>query len=245
MKELLQNTFQTQYSHEKFVEFLAVLFQKSSSDFDFQKVFPEKDEEKYSDTRHLLSFQTEDKKTIEVLSMELKTRSNVENARSYQRGLMEKYIKNRIHQGKWVDGVLVAFWNERESSWRLSFVSMELKDGKQEFSPPKRHSFLVGKGEATHTAQKQFSEILKNKKTPLYSQILEAFSVEKVTTEFFEKYKEHFLALNKQFLENEVFQKEVVEKQGVKNADFVKKLMGQVVFLYFLQKKRMVRGKER
>lgn len=196
MKKLLQNTFQNSYSHETFVEFCAEFFQKSPRDFEFQKVFPENEEEKYSDTRHLLSFETDDKKRIEVLAVELKRKSNVENARSYQRALMEKYIKNRIHQGKWVDGVFVAFYVTEESSWRLSFVHMELKEGKQEFSPPKRHSFLVGEGESTHTAQQQIAEVLKHKKTPLFSQVLEAFSVEKVTKDFYENIQNAFFALS-------------------------------------------------
>ncbi len=237
MKQLLKKTFQNKYSSPDFEGFTAKLFQKSSGDFMSQKIFKNSEEEKYSDSRLLLSLGTDDNKKIEVLSIELKTKSNVENARSYQRGLIEKYIKQRIDSGNWVDGVLVSFWNAQENSWRLSFVQMEMKDGKKEFTPPKRFSFLVGEGESTHTAEQQFLEILEKKHTPLFSQLLEAFSVEKVTNEFFDLYKRHFLALNEQFLNNETFQKEVVERQGLKNADFVKKLMGQVVFLYFLQKK--------
>ena len=112
MNQLL-NTFQNKYSSSSFEEFTAKLFQKSKEDFMNKKVFENSEEEKYSDSRLLLSLKTDDKKIIEVLSIELKTKSNVENARSYQRGLIEKYIKQRINSGNWVDGVFVSYWNAK------------------------------------------------------------------------------------------------------------------------------------
>ena len=64
----------------------------------------------------------------------------------------------------------------------------------------------------------------------------EAFSVEKVTDEFFNLYCEKFHQLREQLESIEDFRIEA-EQHNFTSAQFAKKLMGQIVFLYFLQKK--------
>jgi len=68
----------------------------------------------------------------------------------------------------------------------------------------------------------------------------EAFNIEKVTKEFFEKYRDLFLqikdSLDEVVKKDEEIRKEFQEK-GINTVDFSKKLLGQIVFLYFLQKK--------
>src|SRR5207247_9439977 len=67
-----------------------------------------------------------------------------------------------------------------------------------------------------------------------------AFSVEAVTKEFFNKYAELFgqldAALQKLAVKDKAIGRELKEK-NISMVDFAKKLMGQIVFLYFLQKK--------
>lgn len=70
--------------------------------------------------------------------------------------------------------------------------------------------------------------------------IEEAFSVEAVTKEFFTKYAELFgdiyKALDK-LIEKDKVVRDQFKAKNVNTIDFAKKLMGQIVFLYFLQKK--------
>ncbi len=108
-------------------------------------------------------------------------------------------------------------------------------------TPAIRYSYLVGAKEPTHTAQKRLLSILKDdSKLPTIDEIEDIFSVEKVTNEFFEQYKEKYLQLKEHLQQNNEF---IVEtrKLGLdvdKFAEqFSKKLMGQIAFLYFLQKK--------
>ncbi len=75
---------------------------------------------------------------------------------------------------------------------------------------------------------------------PTLEDIEESFSIENVTKEFFSEYKELFLEL-KESLENIIeknpnVKKEFVDK-NISTVDFSKKLLGQIVFIYFLQKK--------
>ena len=66
--------------------------------------------------------------------------------------------------------------------------------------------------------------------------IKDVFSVEKVTKEFYEQYRKLFEALLGDLDKNRAFQI-VASKSQINTSDFAKKLLGQVVFLYFLQKK--------
>jgi hypothetical protein len=130
---------------------------------------------------------------------------------------------------------------EKESSWRLSFVKKELnysdKGIKQVITPAKRFSYLVGENESVHTAQEFLLKLLKidSRKITL-SDIEEVFDVEKVTKKFFAEYKEKYLQLNDYLKHNNDFKIES-QKCDFTSSEFAKKLMGQIVFLYFLQKK--------
>jgi adenine-specific DNA-methyltransferase len=63
-----------------------------------------------------------------------------------------------------------------------------------------------------------------------------AFSVEAVTNEFFQLYCEKFYQLSDWLTKNEDFLAEA-ERCGFTVEQYAKKLLGQIVFLYFLQKK--------
>ena len=68
----------------------------------------------------------------------------------------------------------------------------------------------------------------------------EVFNIETVTKEFFVEYRNLFIctkeALDKEVKENARIKADFEDK-GVNTVDFAKKLLGQIVFLYFLQKK--------
>lgn len=183
------------------------------------------------------SYQDPQGKNLHILDVTLKTQIKLEQARTMQRNLIARYLKDH-----WLDGALVAFHSDNTSSWRLSFVKVEYKydekgKTKEEITPAKRYSFLVGEGEPVHTAQAQLSKIYEQTVTnPNLGQLEEAFGVEKVTREFFEKYRELFESVVVELKSNHTFQNEVV-KNNIDTESFAKKLLGQIVFLYFLQKK--------
>jgi hypothetical protein len=184
--------------------------------------------------------------TLDVLIVHLATDSKLERARTSIRNFVADHLKQRDEK----DAALVAFVSPSESSWRFSYIRMEYAtvqtDGgkvgvEARLTPARRFSYIVGEGESCHTAQSRFLNLLANDSTdPALAQIEEAFSVEAVTKEFFEKYAELFgdihAALEKLAEKNKTVREEFASK-GVRTVDFAKKLMGQIVFLYFLQKK--------
>jgi len=186
---------------------------------------------------YLGSYQDQQGKNLHILDVTLKTNTKLEQARTMQRNLIARYLKDH-----WLDGALVAFHNDNSSSWRLSFVKVEYKyddKGKpiEELTPARRYSFLVGEDEPSHTAQTQLAKIYEQTAhNPTLAQLEEAFGVEKVTKEFFEKYRGLFESVVAELRSNHTFQNEA-SRNNIDTESFAKKLLGQIVFLYFLQKK--------
>lgn len=186
---------------------------------------------------------------IEVLWVSLKKDTSLDRARTVQRNFVAWYL-NGGRGGELRKNALVAFYNEDRNDWRFSFVKLDtalIQDDKgkikivNNFTPAKRFSFLVGEFEPNHTAQSRLVSLLE-KDYPTLDEIEEAFNVEKVSKEFFENYKELFLQLKedlKNIRENEPSQRINAEftLKSISDADFCKKLLGQLVFLYFIQKK--------
>ncbi len=185
-------------------------------------------------------YKTSDEK-IDILIANLKNESSLERARVNQKNCISWYLKN-INK----DGALVAFVPPNKEDWRFSFVRIDYRfdeEGKvkEESTPARRCSFLVGKNEASHTAQSSLLPLLRNdERNPSLEDLESAFSVEKVTKEFYEKYRELFHSLKESL--DEIIKKDKkikmdFESKKINSADFSKKLLGQIVFIYFLQKK--------
>ena len=192
---------------------------------------------------HIGNYQTPDKKNIVIMSVQLVNARYVENSRSTQRSYAKKLIENGN-----ADAALIAFYTEGDPKWRLSFVrldyEMKFENGKlktaENMTPAKRYSYLVGEDEPCHTAISQFerfiTDSISNPEHPTLDDLENAFSVERVTDEFFSLYCEKFHQLREQLEANEDFRIEA-EQHNFTSAQFAKKLLGQIVFLYFLQKK--------
>ena len=186
---------------------------------------------------HIGDYEGGDHQKIALFSVCLKNDKSIENARSMQRTFVKSLLENSN-----CAGALVAFYTDAAPSrWRLSMVRMDygFTNGKisVELTPAKRYSYLVGEGEPCHTAKERLYPIfVEDDVDPGLDDLEEAFSVEAVTKEFFAQYREKYLSV-KEFLEhNTDFVREATSR-GFNSEQFAKKLMGQLVFLYFIQKK--------
>ncbi len=192
---------------------------------------------------HVGNYKTPNNENIIIMSVQLKRANSVENARSKQRSYAKKLIVNGN-----ADAAFIAFYTEGDPKWRLSFVrldyEMKFENGKlkasENMTPAKRYSYLVGESEPCHTAISQFGKFISdstaNPEHITLDDLEDSFSVERVTREFFDLYKEKFLELCEELENIEDFRIEA-EYHNFTSAQFAKKLMGQIVFLYFLQKK--------
>ncbi len=195
-------------------------------------------------------YEDSDEKRIDILIVYLKKEASIERARSMQRNFIAGYLKGNYGTDSYKDAALVAFVSPNGEDWRFSLVKLEVKldanaDGQikltDEFTPAKRWSFLVGSHEKSHTAQRQFQPILEDiENNPTLEDLEGAFNIEKVTDEFFREYRRLFIevksALDKAVKANPKTKADF-ESKGIDTVNLAKKLLGQIIFLYYLQKK--------
>lgn len=186
---------------------------------------------------HIGNYHGDNGEKIAIFSVALKKGDSVERSRTMQRN----FIKPLIEAGNCA-GALVAFYTPEEpDKWRLSFIRLdyEFSKGKvtEKLTPAKRYSYLVGKGEPCNTAKQRLFPIFQDDtNNPGIDELEEAFSVEKVTNEFFQLYCEKYHELREYLESNEDFMQEA-QIRNFTSEQFAKKLLGQIVFLYFIQKK--------
>ena len=243
--KLLNQTFNNNFDVVRYIKFIKELFNEIKiNQRDCTKYIANEYKEYISSFIKIADYKDSDSKEMEVLIVKLNRTSSKDRARVMQRNFVANWLGKT---GK--DVALVVFYDDTDD-WRFSFVKMEyslIKDesGKvrpvKELTPAKRYSFLVGVNEPNHTCRKQFLKlVMEEEVNPLSKEIEQAFSIDKVTKEFFEKYKELYLDL-KEELEKLVKRDEHVKKEfeekGISIIDFARKLLGQIVFIYFLQKK--------
>lgn len=140
--------------------------------------------------------------------------------------------------------VLACFYQKGNPAFRLSLITRSLnEDGGIDYSSSKRQSFTLGKNETTNTAEQNFQKLFTNwQSSPTQATLSEAFSVEPVTKAFFESYKalydEKLTFLSKDQAIVNIFAKAYPQEDPLKAiSTFIKKLLGRIVFLYFIQKK--------
>ncbi len=249
-EEIITETFENEFNKDRFTEFLKNLLKSfEEKTFVYEgKYIPDAFKPYISSLERIGKYVYDDKE-IDLLIVKLKKEESLERARSIQRNFIAWYLKGS-RGGKLKDAALVAFVSPNSEDWRFSLIKMDYRfeetpsgkvKVKEEFTPAKRWSFLVGKNEKSHTAKSRFQPILeKDDHKPTLEDLEDAFNVEVVTKEFFEKYRDLFvktkLELDK-ILEKEPKVKEEFESKNINTVDFAKKLLGQIVFLYFLQKK--------
>jgi hypothetical protein len=248
-KNLIRETFNRSFDKNLFIRFVKELL--NEIDESKAKVWPKQYvkhafHEGVQYYERIGTYIAPEGEKIDILIVYLEKETTLERARTLQRNFAAHHLKTRAEK----DAGLVAFVSPNNDDWRFSLVKMEYnleragKDKvkvKEELTPSKRFSFIVGKNENSHTAQKQLLPILEeDKHNPTLKEIEKSFSIEIVTKDFFNKYKDLFLSFTEELekiIEKDSKIKKDFEIKGINTADFGKKLFGQIVFLYFLQRK--------
>jgi len=151
------------------------------------------------------------------------------------RNLLRKYWKD-------IDAAFIVYHRPENDNWRFSYVS-ELTgfDAEGELikvkTEPKRYTYILGEGESCRTAAERFEIIARKGNEAILDDVKDAFSVEKLSKSFFNEYKVHYenyceFMVAKPFIRQTIFNG---DEKAIR--DFVKKMLGRIVFLYFIQKK--------
>ena len=133
---------------------------------------------------------------------------------------------------------LIVTFSQKESHYRFSYIKSEIdwvteNKVKKSFSNPKRLSFLLGVGSKVHTAIKHLIQRGRVKTT---EDLFSRFNIEIVNDEFYDHYKNLFLGLVLNLEKDKNFSN-FAKKINLEIKHFAKRLLGQIVFCYFLQKK--------
>lgn len=139
------------------------------------------------------------------------------------RKLIQPYLKYDV------DGAIAVF--DDGNHWRLSYIC-DLKEGN---TAAKRFSYILGDEQGQYkTPIERLGKVAEKNGRFKLSDLREAFSVDALSKEFFDEYHRHYdIIINE--LKGQGF-------EGATIHDYVKKMMGRIVFLHFLQKKSWLNG---
>jgi adenine-specific DNA-methyltransferase len=193
---------------------------------------------------------------IGIFEVELNEKVNINRNRVAVRNLIKDITKQ-------VAGAMVVF--VQGDKWRFSYISKrkvrntktnQIEDRE---TAPKRYTYLFGKNEKALTASIRFDKLIQKQQDNIFQFLTlndfeEAFSVDKLGKEFFKNYKETYEDFV-QFLTGKRYAKKgnkyveqfvndpdwqltaLFDKEDKQARDFCKRMMGRIVFLYFIQKK--------
>lgn len=177
--------------------------------------------------------------------------SDVRRKRVGFRQMMKKYTDFGV------DAAIAVFADKEH--WRLSYMS-DLKGGE---TSAKRFSYILGDANGQYnTPVNRLAKLGTQVPRLRLKEFFEAFSVETLSDEFFDLYRDHYadiveyltgkrmVKVDSKWVEKVIhapLQSVYEQLAGVENADkivrdYVKKMMGRIVFLHFLQKKEWLNG---
>ena len=247
--ELINKTFSFPFNEENFSNFSHNIFDNINlnnlSNWISNSTLPNNLKQFVDEYKILGTYKDKNNGLIIITMVKFLDKNIVEKSRYVQREF-SKWLLNNFN----ADACLISFFSDDYEDQRFSFVTLnyireKTKSGKikvtENLSPLKRYSYLVGKNEPNHTAQAQLAPLLFDKnKNPSIEKLIKAFSVEKVSKEFFKNYRDLSFELNEEIAVLRKKDKILninFKENNIDNLEFAKKTMGQIVFIYFLQKK--------
>ena len=240
--DTLRNLFQSSFDLTQWYSFLLNFFRANEL-----KQIPERiiggtaEDEGY----YLGSIDTTDYFRIGLFHYRIR-QGSVANKRVGLRNLVKPFLRYEF------DAALVVF--DSGDHWRLSFIS----DIKGEATSPKRYTYVFGSEDLLYkTPIERFNYL--QKKGVSFENLKAAFSVEALSDEFFNKYREHyadfieyvtgkrFVKVGSKWEEKKLSSPnpQLMEAFGhdeKKIRDYIKKMMGRITFLHFLQRKGWMNG---
>lgn len=220
-KAELKNKLKKEFNLEMWKNILSRMFHK----IDYLSVPNSIEDESAISGGQIGTIHLDDNHSLALFVIEVADNKNIARNRKGLRDIAAKYIDQDINHG-----VLVFYYSKKQIDYRLTFISKttvlnEAGEFQTKETASKRYTFLLGGNEPCTTAAIRLYELVK-KENVLLSDVTDAFSVERLNKDFFKGYKDRY----KKFCD-------FLTGNAKDNRDYVKKLLGRLVFLQFLQKK--------
>ena len=168
--------------------------------------------------------------------------------------------RNRVNIQRLIRAVMdqfscafMLFHYEDDTRWDWRFTYCRKSGNKEESTDSKRYTFLLGPGQSCRTATDNFMALYNKRASLEIKDIEDAFNVEALSKEFFGKYKAQYEAfvnymvdpangMRQDFIDTDfdhtgMAADKIRDREEKPIRDYVKKLLGRIVFLHFLQKK--------
>ncbi len=158
--------------------------------------------------------------------------SGVRRKRVGLRKLIQPYLKYEV------DAAIAVF--DDGNHWRLSYIC-DMKEG---VTAAKRFSYILGDPQGQYkTPIERLSDLGTQAASLRLCDIRDAFSVDALSKEFFDEYHRHYDAIC-DYMAKHVEEFSIFNSQLSILHDYVKKMLGRIVFLHFLQKKGWLNGNQ-
>ena len=233
--------FQSSFNLSNWYSFLQDFFHASELKSSPERIIGGTTDEGY----YLGNIETEDSYRIGLFQYNI-TQGSVANKRVGLRNLVKPFLKWEF------DAALVVY--DSGDHWRLSFIS----DIKGVSTSPKRYTYVFGSRELLYKTPIERFQFLQ-KKGVSFENLQIAFSVEALSNEFFDRYREQYADFieyitGKRFVKSgSKWEEKVCGKQNdvlmqafghdeKRIRDYIKKMMGRITFLHFLQRKGWMNG---
>ncbi len=159
----------------------------------------------------------------------------------YNRVGIQQFIRSSLFP---FTNAFMLFHNETPEGkdWRFSFAYKDTTI--KGMTSAKRYTYLFGSKHRARTASERFAKLANEEKTT--QNLLDAFSVEALSKSFFNEYKEQYKAFCDYLFahkdDRECFGAKFSQWEDKYLRDYVKKMMGRITFIYFLQRKGWMNG---
>jgi len=240
MKKYLRDIFKAKYDRQKWREVLVRILGTDNINYSLNpKEYPltESQQKTASKILNIGTIKTADNRELPLFEVNLLPNIIIER----NRVSVNNIVKNRLLKDARNGAIAVFHYpGSDKSEWRFSFIapggkSSYFDDLEAPATNPKRYTYVFGIPDEEHrTAADRFSFLAESEKT--LDDFFKAFDVEKLSKQFFDNYKVHYESFIN-YLEKSNFKSSVFNGNEKEIRDFVKKLLGRIVFLYFIQKK--------
>ncbi len=236
-KQELQQVFESPFewgNWRKVMDFVFPEFQFSAQKIPIDQ-FTKAAEERIKGFYHHGASQLNDNVSLNLYEVELKGSVNLpRNVKGIRKFIAAEAIAN-------TQASIAVFYSPDKTKWRFTLALKHLDENFKEVDKkPESFTYVFGDAEKGRTAAEQFFKLAKAESKSL-KDLEEAFSVERLSREFFTQYKAIYEQFVTDIIQNKskinLFRATSQELQEKASRDFVKKMMGRIVFLYFLQKK--------
>ncbi len=234
MKHKVESVLREKYSRKAFIENSREILPFDTSPHIYPYLY-EFDKDKYKNKVESFTVLGETEvgsKTVFLIEVKL-CNTHIKRSPIFQRTVVAKFLQE--NDG---DAAIAAFYSDDSEEWKYSLVDIEYgfdENGKttKKIIGAKRYSFIVGPNVPVHTAVQQIS--LLHGKENSFKAILDAFSVENVTKEFFIKISNWFAWA----LKNVQFPKDAEKEKGGREITLIR-FITRIIFIWFMKEKGLI-----